>query len=167
MVFQSPNKTGYEINNWVRKLGYNKWAGVGKTSVYNGLNKLITSRCLDSHINSKKTGKGPLPTCYIVTAKGVETLKQDMQETIHTARERDQRFDLTISGLHILSDAEIFAAFTIRKQFLTGEQGRLMKESAEQGDCIPEGGRFLYKRMIISLGSDIEFTDIVLSRYKA
>jgi len=90
LIFESPNKTGYEINNWVKKLGYNKWAGVGKTSVYNGLNKLISKEYLSSHINANKTGKGPLPTCYNITERGNEVLKQDMLETIQTGRRSRQ-----------------------------------------------------------------------------
>ena len=166
LIFESPNKTGYEINNWVKKLGYNRWAGVGKTSVYNGLNKLISKEYLTSHINSKKTGKGPLPTCYNITEKGIETLKQDMLETIQTARERDQRFDLIISAIHLLQEVEIFDAFSIRKNFLSGEYKRLSADYEEHIDCIPDGGKLLYERMLMSLKNDQKFTDLILQRYR-
>ena len=165
LIFESPNKTGYEINNWVKKLSYNKWAGVGKTSVYNGLNKLISKGYLTSHINSQKTGKGPLPTCYNITEKGIEALKQDMLETIQTARERDQRFDLIISAIHLLGDVEIFEAFSIRKNFLSEEYDRLSTDYEEHKDCIPDGGKLLYERMLMSLKNDQEFTDLLLERY--
>jgi len=165
LIFESPNKTGYEINNWVKKLGYNRWAGVGKTSVYNGLNKLISKKYLTSHINSKKTGKGPLPTCYNITEKGSDALKQDMLETIGTARERDQRFDLTISAIHLLPKIEITEAFSIRKRFLNKEYNRLSADYEGQKDCIPDGGKLLYERMLMSLKNDQKFTDLLLERY--
>ncbi len=165
LIFESPNKTGYEINNWVKKLGYNKWAGVGKTSVYNGLNKLISKEYLNSHINTDKTGKGPLPTCYNITERGSEVLKQDMLETIQTARERDQRFDLTVSAIHLLQNAEIFEAFSIRKNFLREEHDRLSTDYQEQKDCIADGGKLLYERMLMSLENDLKFTDLILERY--
>ena len=134
LIFESPNKTGYEINNWVKKLGYNKWAGVGKTSVYNGLNKLISKEYLNAHINAEKTGKGPLPTCYNITEKGKDILIKDMLMTIQTARERDQRFDLAISAIHILQNTEIYDAFSIRKTFLSEEYNRLLIDYEEQKD---------------------------------
>ena len=165
LIFESPNKTGYEINNWVKKLGYNKWAGVGKTSVYNGLNKLISKEYLNSHINANKTGKGPLPTCYNITERGSEILKQDMLETIQTARERDQRFDLTVSAIHLLQNTEIFEAFTNRKNFLNEEHDRLSTDYQEQKDCISDGGKLLYERMLMSLEADLKFTDLILERY--
>ena len=165
LIFESPNKTGYEINNWVRKLGYYKWAGVGKTSVYNGLNKLISKEYLNSHINANKTGKGPLPSCYNITERGSEVLKQDMLETIQTARERDQRFDLTVSAIHLLQNVEIFEAFTNRKNFLNEEYKRLSTDYQEQKDCIADGGKLLYKRMLMSIENDLNFTDLILDRY--
>ncbi len=165
LIFESPNKTGYKINNWVKKLGYNKWAGVGKTSVYNGLNKLISKEYLSSHINANKTGKGPLPTCYNITERGSEVLKHDMLETIQTARERDQRFDLTISAIHLLRNVEIFEAFSIRKNFLSEEYNRLSSDYQEQKDCIADGGKLLYERMLMSLEADLKFTDLILERY--
>ena len=134
LIFQSPNKTGYEINNWVRKLGYNRWAGVGKTSVYNGLNKLIVKEYVNAHINADKTGKGPLPNCYAITEKGCEAMKQDMMTTIQIARERDQRFDLTVSAIHLLSETEIINAFSIRKEFLTNEYKRLSSDYSHEKD---------------------------------
>ena len=165
LIYQSPNKTGYEINNWVRKLGYNKWAGVGKTSVYNGLNKLITNEYLDAHLNSNKTGKGPLPTCYNITEKGSEAMKQDMLETIRTARERDQRFDLTISAIHLLSNAEIAEAFSIRKVFLNQECDRLSKDYEGQKDCLSDGAKMLYERMLLSLENELKFSELILVNY--
>jgi len=165
LISENPNKTGYEINNWVRKLGYYKWAGVGKTSVYNGLNKLISKEYLNSHINANKTGKGPLPTCYNITERGSEILKQDMLETIQTARERDQRFDLIVSAIHLLQNTEIFEAFTNRKNFLNEEYERLSTDYQEQKDCISDGGKLLYERMLMSLEADLKFTDLILERY--
>ena len=165
LISQSPNKTGYEINNWVRKLGYNKWAGVGKTSVYNGLNKLITKEYLNAHLNANKTGKGPLPTCYVITDKGSEAMKQDMLETIQTARERDQRFDLTVSAIHLLSKDEIIETFSIRKNFLNKEYNRLSADYEEQKDCIPDGGKLLYERMLMSLKIELKFAEQIMERY--
>ena len=165
LISQSPNKTGYEINNWVRKLGYNKWAGVGKTSVYNGFNKLTAKEYLTAHINTIKTGKGPFPTCYVSTEKGSKAMKQDMLETIQTARERDQRFDLTISAIHLLSKTEIAEAFSTRKKFLNKEYDRLSADYEEQKDCIHDGGKMLYERMLMSLENELKFAEQILERY--
>ena len=165
LIFQSPNKTGYEISKWVRKLGYNRWAGVGKTSVYNGLNKLISKEFVNAHINSNKIGKGPLPTCYAITEKGSEAMKQDMITTIQTARERDQRFDLTVSAIHLLSKIEITESFSIRKEFLNQEYDRLAADYERQKDCLHDGGKLLYERMLMSLENDLKFADLILERY--
>ncbi|MCK4979725.1 MAG: helix-turn-helix transcriptional regulator [Candidatus Delongbacteria bacterium] len=165
LIFENPNKTGYEINNWVQKLGYNKWAGTGKTSVYNGLNKLISKEFFTAQINSRKTGKGPLPTCYTITEKGKDILKQDMLETIRTARERDQRFDLVISAIHLLQAAEIIDVFSIRKKFLSKEYNRLSADYEEQKDCLPDGGKLLYERILMSLENEQEFTNLILRSY--
>ena len=165
LIFESPNKTGYEINNWVKKLGYNKWAGVGKTSVYNGLNKLISKGYLTAHIKTNKTGKCPLPTCYNITEKGSEIMKQDMLETIQTDRERDQRFDLIVSAIHLLQNTEISDAFSIRKTFLSEEYNKLLEGYEEQKGCINDGGKLLYERMLMSLENDLKFADLILERY--
>ena len=165
VIEQSPNKTGYEINKIVQMLGYHRWAGVGKTSVYNGLNKLITKEFVTARINAEKKGKGPLPTCYNATTKGSEILKLDMLETIKTSRERDQRFDLTISAIHLLSKTEITTAFSTRNEFLNQEYERLTKEYEVQKDCIPDGGKLLYKRMILSLENELKFSELILQNY--
>ena len=165
LIFESPDKTGYEINNWVKKLGYNRWAGVGKTSVYNGLSKLISKEYLTSHVNANKTVKGPLPTCYNITQIGKTTLKQDMLETIQTARERDKRFDLIVSAIHILSKAEIVTSFSIRKDFLNSEHNRLSNDYEENKSCFHEGGTLLVRRMLMSIENDLNFADLILDRY--
>ncbi|MBT3756740.1 MAG: PadR family transcriptional regulator [Candidatus Cloacimonetes bacterium] len=165
LICESPNRTGYEINNWVKKLGYNRWAGVGKTSVYNGLSKLISNEYLTSHVNVNKTGKGPLPTCYNITQKGKTTLKQDMLETIQTARERDKRFDLIVSAIHLLSKNETVTSFTIRKKFLSSEHNRLSGSYEENKSCFHEGGMLLVRRMLMSIENDLNFADLILDRY--
>jgi len=165
LISQSAGKTGYEINNWVRKIGYHNWAGVGKTSVYNGLNKLIKKGYLDARINAQKTGKGPIPTCYDITVNGSEILLQDMLETIQTARERDQRFDLVISAIHLLSNAEIYEAFSTRKEFLNQEYDRLSGDYETQKDCIAVGGKMLYERMLLSLENELKFSEIILQKF--
>ncbi len=165
LISESPNRTGYEINNWVKKLGYNRWAGVGKTSVYNGLNKLIKKEFVIAQININKIGKGPLPTCYNITESGRDAIKQDMLETIKTARERDQRFDLTVSAIHLLQNVEIFEAFSLRKTFLREEYNRLSADYEKQKNCIPDGGKLLYERMLMSLENDLKFADLILKRY--
>ena len=88
-----------------------------------------------------------------------------MLETIRTARERDQRFDLVISAIHLLQAAEIIDVFSIRKKFLSKEYNRLSADYEEQEDCILDGGKLLYERILMSLENEQEFTNLILRSY--
>jgi DNA-binding PadR family transcriptional regulator len=157
--------SGYNINLFVDKMGYRKWADIGKTSIYSALKKLEKKELVLLFIDTEKTGKGPTPKKYSITDVGCKALKREMISTIKTSKNRCIRLDLVISCIEIFTNTEILQSFEDRKAYLNTELERVSAEYDEQYNCITPGGKLLFQHIIINVENEIKFADMMIKSH--
>lgn len=158
--------SGYEINVYVSKMNYQKWADIGKTSVYSALKKLEKKDFVLLTIDTNKVGKGPIPKKYSITESGIIRMKQEMLATIISENERSKRLNLVISSIQILENNKILQAFEERFVNLEKENQRLSNQLTEYKNCIPIGGELLYRKLISSIENELSFALTIINKFK-
>ncbi len=156
IIAETAGVSGYEINKVVSVRGFGEWAGIGRSSLYNGLKKLAERALIRSHLDRDKVGKGPLPTVYSLTSKGKTTIRNAMVEALSATRERDIRYELALTGLQVLDPALAIDALTERIVFLKAEEAKLKAEHKRCRPCLPLGGEALFRHIFSSITSEIE-----------
>ncbi|UUZ79330.1 PadR family transcriptional regulator [Paenibacillus sp. P26] len=99
LIAECKQASGYEINKLIDRRGYREWANIGTTSIYAGLKKLNDKGMIESEDAGEKSGKGPMPTRYVITEAGMTTLRKEVISDLSSSRERDNRFDLGFAAL--------------------------------------------------------------------
>ena len=159
IISQEGPVSGYRINKIVTCVDYRSWADIGKTSIYKKLKSLEEKEFISSKIDRKKRGRGPLPIIYNITSSGTLLMKEEIMNILETTREHNKRFHLALSAIQLFSKEEIRTIFLKRKSFLTEEAAKIQREYESVKDCIPLGPDVLYKNILHSIRSAIEFAD--------
>lgn len=150
--------SGYEINGLIDHRGFRNWAGIGSTSIYQGLKKLETKQWVQSRIATEKTGKGPLPRFFSITENGWEQLRANLREAIRDAGSNNDRFPLALAGLIWLDRDELAPLMEERidglKERLKSVQNRI---ESEGGSKLPFHVRELFRHSILHLETEIHF----------
>jgi DNA-binding PadR family transcriptional regulator len=150
--------SGYEVGKLIEARGYRNWADIGTTSIYIGLNKLLSKSLAESELDTKKSGKGPLPKKFSLTTQGVQALRDNIIDALANSRERDRRFDLGIAGLSFVKPDEAASALEIRKNRLREIAETLeQKRFADGGESLPLHAKYLFDHTLHFIKSECEF----------
>ncbi|MGN7384609.1 PadR family transcriptional regulator [Paenibacillus sp. SAFN-117] len=166
IIYEQKKVSGYEINQLIKERGYRDWGDIGTTSIYVGLKKLSEKQLVNSYLDERKQGKGPMPRKFKVTDNGVKILKQNTLESLSSSRERDNRFDLALAGIPFLTTEEVVAAFQKRKEFLSEVAKNINKKFESQGGSrLPFHVQALFKHPLLLIKNEIEFMDILITDF--
>lgn len=133
MIAESNQASGYQINKLIELRGYREWANIGTTSIYAGLQKLKDKRLIRSEDSGHKSGKGPLPSVYVMMEAGMETLRNEIIISLTSSRERDNRFDLGLAALPFIGKNEAVEALRKRQSFLEETLRNVEQKYESQG----------------------------------
>ncbi|MFC5401179.1 PadR family transcriptional regulator [Cohnella soli] len=133
IIAESKQASGYQINKLIELRGYREWANIGTTSIYAGLQKLKDKRLIRSEDSVQKSGKGPLPSTYVMMEAGMETLRNEIIVSLTSARERDNRFDLGLAALPFIGKDEAVEALRKRQNFLEETSRNIGQKYESQG----------------------------------
>jgi len=137
--------SGYEINHLVKERGYREWANIGTTSIYVGLDKLKRRRLVDFRVDTKKSGRGPLPNKYRLNGEGLRILKREVLRYLKAANPHQDCFDLGLAGIPLLDRKQTIDALKERADALRVEGHRLRQIYWNQGgDGLPLAVRALF-----------------------
>lgn len=158
MIMECRHASGYDIKKLVDQRGYREWANIGMTSIYAGLKKLSNKGWIVSKEFDGKSGKGPMPNRFSLTQAGTAKLRQEILDSLSSARERDSRFDLGLAALSLVEKGEAVEALRNRLDFLqeTLEKIKLKYES-QGGVQLPLNVRALFLHPISLIESDRAF----------
>ncbi|KKR18313.1 MAG: hypothetical protein UU65_C0002G0252 [candidate division CPR2 bacterium GW2011_GWC1_41_48] len=160
LIAQSNGVSGYDINKTVDKRGYREWANIGTTSIYVGLEKLEKKKFVKSKLDSKKTGRGPLPKKFSLTPRGRETLKKEIIEGLSLSREKSPQFDLALASLPLVTKKEAVACLKKRKNFLSSEADRIQDKFEQQGGKnLPIFVSSLFSHPLAIIKAEIKFVE--------
>jgi len=164
IICEQQEVSGYEINQLVKKRGYKEWADIGTTSIYVGLNKLSKKQLVNSHIDTAKQGKGPMPRKFAITNEGKELLKQQILLALSSSRERNYRFDLALAATPFLTSEEVIVALNKRKKFLAAAAENINKKFEAQGGArLPFNVQALFRHPLYLIKHEINFMDILIT----
>jgi|SRR5690625_2626370 len=164
IIYEHNKVSGYEIIQLVKERGYRDWGDIGSTSIYTGLKKLSKKQLVNSYLDTSKQGKGPTPRKFEVTDKGAKFLKQSTLELLSSSRERDNRFDLALASMPILTTEEVLAALQKRKKYLTEVAKNINRKFETQGGIsLPFHVQALFKHPLLLIKNEIEFMDILIT----
>jgi len=164
LISEQEKVSGYQLDTLAAQRGYREWADIGTTSIYLGLKKLKEKGHVSAATDRYKKGRGPKGTLYTLTPEGADALKSETQQGLSAARERDQRFVLALSALHILSPSEIAAAFTQRREFLRQEYERVQRIYQQQQPHVSPGGMLIFEHALAGMQHEISLLETWTAR---
>lgn len=158
MIAECRQASGYDIKKLVDRRGYRDWANIGTTSIYLGLKKLKDKGWVTSEESEGKSGKGPLPHRFSLTEAGMIALRNEILDSLSSARERDIRFDLGLAALPYIGKDEAVEALRKRLDFLQKASIKLRKKYESQGEeQLPLNVRALFLHPISLIKSERAF----------
>ncbi|ACX63433.1 PadR family transcriptional regulator [Paenibacillus sp. FSL H8-0457] len=158
MIAECRQASGYDIKKLVDQRGYREWANIGTTSIYVGLRKLSDKGWIASEESDEKSGKGPVPTRFVLTEAGMVKLKDEVLDSLSSARERDNRFDLGLAALPLIGNDMAIAALRKRLDFLReASEGIKLKFESQGGVRLPLNVRALFLHPISLMESEQAF----------
>jgi DNA-binding PadR family transcriptional regulator len=161
IITENKEISGYEINQLLIERGYRQWAGIGTTSIYVGLKKLEKKGLLNSFVDTKKQGKGPLPKKFKVNSKGTVRFKDEIKNILIYSREKE-RFDLGIGSFPVLENSEVIECLIKRKKFLEDTLRIVFdKYNSQGGNKLPLQARALFQHSFVTIKEDIKFIDFL------
>lgn len=150
--------SGYDIKKLVDQRGYREWTNIGTTSIYAGLKKLSDKGWIASLEADEKSGKGPLPTRFSLTEAGMLKLRNEILDSLSSARERDNRFDLGLAALPFIGKEEAITALQKRLDFLGQASIQIRQKYESQGGVnLPLNVRALFLHPISLIESEQGF----------
>ncbi|MCG7410688.1 PadR family transcriptional regulator [Paenibacillus sp. ACRRX] len=145
IIAESKQASGYQINKLIELRGYREWANIGTTSIYVGLQKLKDKGLIQSEDSVHKSGKGPVPSTYVMMEAGIEALRNEIIVSLASARERDNRFDLGLAALPFIEKNEAVEALRKRQNLLEETLRNLgQKYESQGGNQLPLHVRSLF-----------------------
>lgn len=161
--------SGYSLNELVESRGYREWAGIGKSSIYVRLKNLKKKGYLVSQLSGDKSGKGPLPVEYSITAAGKEILKKEILKALSCSDERERRFDLGISAINIVAEKNVLIEVLQERLTLLYKKHKHNLEQMEKvGERTAEGLplhiALLFEHTLALISTEIKFVEKVIDR---
>ncbi|GGF67478.1 PadR family transcriptional regulator [Paenibacillus albidus] len=145
IIAESKLASGYQINKLVELRGYREWANISTTSIYAGLQKLKEKGLIQTEDSGHKSGKGPLPSTYVMMEAGIEALRNEILISLTSTRERDNRFDLGLAALPFIGNNEAVEALQKRQNFLEDTLRNIgQKFESQGGNSLPLHVRALF-----------------------
>ena len=164
ILSEGASLSGYDINKIIDERGFREWAGIGSTSIYSGLKKLEKKNFIKLIIDSKKSGKGPLPNKFKITKQGMANLKTEIKLILSSEARKDSKFDIALASIIILDIKEIDQALNERKEKLEKvlHKVRSGKFEKQGGLNLPPHVVLLFERNFMLLKTEIDFIEKAL-----
>ncbi|WP_028776356.1 PadR family transcriptional regulator [Shimazuella kribbensis] len=158
MIEECRQASGYDIKKLVDQRGYREWTNIGTTSIYAGLKKLSNKGWITTEESDGKSGKGPMPNRFALTEAGIAKLRQEILDSLSSARERDSRFDLGLAALPLVEKDEAVEALRNRLEFLQETSKKIKQKYESQGGVqLPLNVRALFLHPINLIESERMF----------
>ncbi|WP_138496326.1 PadR family transcriptional regulator [Paenibacillus pinistramenti] len=164
MIAECSQASGYDINKLIDQRGYREWANIGTTSIYAGLKKLNTKGLIMSEDSGEKSGKGPMPTRFVLSEAGMTALRNEIIVSLSSSRERDTRFDLGLAALSFIDKGTAIDALRRRLDFLEEASKNIKQKYESQGHIrLPLHVRSLFLHPMSLIESEQAFVAKLIS----
>lgn len=161
LVWEQPGITGYGIRSRADERGMRAWAGVGSSSIYNGLRRVEERGLVTGTVDTAKEDRGPRGRALRLTPRGRAALEAAVRDGLATTREHDPRFNLALSGLEMLHAADAQDCLAARSSFLASEAARLQRRRERDAvDRAPLSVHLLFDRVIHAIRAEQAWVDL-------
>jgi DNA-binding PadR family transcriptional regulator len=144
LIYSEP-RHAYALNGIVKRMNLEQWAHISQASIYNALNRLAESGCVE--VTSKKVGRMPERKVFSITNEGRQRLKQELREALLSANTGENPFHLAAMFAFGLSAREFTALLAERIarlergcEEMTKQRKTLERARAEQALIMLEAG---------------------------
>jgi DNA-binding PadR family transcriptional regulator len=159
LIGEKKAASGYELDDLIEKRGYRNWAGIGKTSIYNTLHKLLKKGFIKISDFRKTSGKGPAPKKYSMTMEGFKTLKKETLTALSGSARGGNSFELAIASIPAAGFKKSSEALKQRVKVLERSLKGLESVFKKQGgDRMPVFVKALFERPMKMIEADREYT---------
>lgn len=167
LVAEQSSVSGYEISRIVSLRGYKNWADIGNTSIYTGLKKLKSKGLLDSQIDSKKKGKGPLPTKFKINKSGKKMLEEKILNSFEEAKVNSGRFLLGLAGLPFTEKNKVVIILEKKNRSALKDHEMVKKKFlSDGGDKLDLNTKEVFRHSFFFMEKSIEFIDSLIKNLK-
>lgn len=157
--------SGYEINRLIAERGYRHWAGIGRTSIYNSLKKLMRKGLIKERAFRKNRGKGPVPVKFSATNQGKHVLKTETLSYLSGSTGGGNAFELALASIPAAGFMESAEALKKRVRALETSLAGLKAVFREKGGRnLPVFVAALFERPMKMIEADIEYTKYLAGR---
>lgn len=165
LIAERPGINGYGIRRLSEERGLAAWAGVASSSIYNGLKRIERRGLATSAPDHHKRDRGPRGQAFRLTPAGLAALRAAVADGLGTAREHDPRFNIALSGIEQLGQAEAADRLGQRAEFLGVEAGRLAAVRTGQAG-LPLGADLLFERISNAIEAERRWTLAAAARLR-
>ncbi len=167
LIGEKKMASGYELDNLIEERGYRNWAGIGKTSIYNTLQKLRKKGFIKSGDFAKKSGKGPAPRKFSLTLEGFNILKAETLSALSGSTRGGNAFELALASIPAAGFKKSAEALMLRVKVLKGNLAGLKKVFEEKGGRqLPSFVRALFERPMRIIEADLKYTEELAEELK-
>jgi DNA-binding PadR family transcriptional regulator len=152
--------SGYELAGLIEIRGYRNWAGIGRTSIYNTLLKLLRKGFISVSRYEKSSGRGPAPKKCSLTMEGFGSLKKEVLAALASGSRGNNAFELAIAtipmaGFKASAEALIKRTVLLKKE-IEELKGVYMKQGGEK---LPVFVRALFERPLKLIDTELKYTE--------
>ena len=157
LIGEQPGINGYTIRRLVKERGLSAWAGVGSSSIYNGLKKIEEQGLAVSAPDTQKQDRGPRGQLFRLTRSGRKALLHAIIDGLSSTREHDPRFNIALCGIDQLGLGEAAECLHRRSAFLETEYDRV--SDVRRGDGgLPLSAELLFDRILHAIEAEQSWT---------
>ena len=166
LIGERPAINGYTIRRLVKERGLSAWAGVGSSSIYNGLKGIEARDLAVSTVDTQKQDRGPRGQLFRLTRPGKEALRSAIADGLSSTREHDPRFNIALCGIDQLGLGETAECLHRRLAFLDAEYDRV-RVAYERGGDLPLSARLLFDRILHGIEAEKVWTRAAATQVRA
>jgi len=166
LIGERPGINGYTIRRLVKERGISAWAGVGSSSIYNGLKRIEARDLAVSAVDTQKQDRGPPGQLFRLTRYGKEALLGAIADGLSSTREHDPRFNIALCGIDQFGLGETVECLQRRSAFLEVEYDRV-SDVYERGEDLPLSARLLFDRILHGIEAEQAWTRAAATKVRA
>ena len=166
LIGERPGINGYTIRRLVKERGISAWAGVGSSSIYNGLKRIEARDLAMSTVDTQKQDRGPPGRLFRLTRSGKDALLGAIADGLSSTREHDPRFNIALCGIDQLGLGETVECLQRRSAFLENEYNRV-SGIYERGGELPLSTELLFDRILHGIEAEQAWTRASATKARA
>ena len=144
---------GYQVEQMIENRGMRSWTDIGFSSIYHVLRKLQLTGILTSQ--SEFSGVRPTRNVFSLTAKGGDLLHKEVLDRLSTPRPHSVDFDLALSCLPILSEAEIISGLNDYVTALSAQINEVQQKQQIKAKQLEAHVKTLFDHSLQAMNSEL------------